>query len=50
MPWTGGAAFTMTAVHTPGFTFAVRIPGYARNVRFSVNGEALSPDIRSGYA
>ena len=50
MPWTGGAAFTLTAVHTPGFTFAVRIPGYARNARFSVNGEAVSPEIRAGYA
>ncbi|MGN0776486.1 MAG: glycoside hydrolase family 127 protein [Candidatus Ventricola sp.] len=50
MPWTGGAAYTMTAVHTPEFTFAVRIPGYARNVRFSVNGEAVSPEIRFGYA
>lgn len=50
MPWTGGAVYTMTAVHTPAFTFAVRIPGYARNVRFRVNGEAVSPEIRAGYA
>lgn len=50
MPWTGEAAYTIDAVHTPGFTFAVRVPGYARNVSFRVNGETLSPEIRSGYA
>ena len=50
MPWQGSAEYTMTAVHSPAFTFAVRIPGYAKNAVIRVNGEEISPEIREGYA
>ena len=44
-PWQGSAAYTMTDVHTPDFTFAVRIPGYAKNQTGHLSALATAPGL-----
>jgi len=47
-PAGGEIVYTMEQEKT--FTFAVRIPGWCREWALSVNGEAVSPIVREGYA
>ena len=47
-PWDGAVALR---TDTEGeYTLALRVPGWCRDFTFSVNGEAVEPEIRQGYA
>ena len=47
-PWNGKAAYTVEA--DAAFALAIRIPGYLPGCSFAVNGETITPEMRSGYA
>jgi len=47
-PWNGKAAYTVEA--DAAFALAIRIPGYLQGCSFAVNGETITPEMRSGYA
>ena len=50
-PWNGAIQYT---IHPSGgqsdFFFAVHIPGWCKNISVSVNGEAVQPNKKDGYA
>lgn len=52
MPWEGGITYTINPkVKDNEFTFAIRIPSYAENAVFYLNGNKLNvqSDVREGY-
>jgi len=50
-PWDGNAALKVTGFTEKEFTLALRIPGWCRNFKLSVNGKVLEAgvDISMGY-
>ncbi len=46
-PWDGDISFDMG---TGEYTFAFRVPGWAREFRAYVNGEEITPEVVKGYA
>ncbi|MBQ8512226.1 MAG: glycoside hydrolase family 127 protein [Clostridia bacterium] len=46
-PWSGEIGFTLSGGK---YTFALRIPGWARSFELKINGSRISPEIRRGYA
>lgn len=52
LPWGGEAALTVEPTQEETFTLAVRLPGWSRETRLLVNGEAveLAACSRDGYA
>jgi DUF1680 family protein len=51
-PWSGDIAITLDVEAPARFAVSLRIPGWARNARLAVNGEAVDPAALSadGYA
>jgi len=51
-PWDGRVRIGVRPERAAKFTLAVRIPGWCRNARLAINGEAvpLEPIVASGYA
>jgi DUF1680 family protein len=51
LPFGGTAALTVVSLScSSAFTLAIRIPSWSRTVSFTLNGEAVEPEIRDGYA
>ena len=49
LPWTASYRLTVTEADTP-LLLRVRVPAWAQEPRFTLNGSAVSPEIRNGYA
>jgi len=49
-PWSGAVALTIETEQPVQFKLRLRIPGWARTHRLSVNGSALTPPLVRGYA
>jgi DUF1680 family protein len=49
-PWSGAIALTIDTEQPVQFKLRLRIPGWARTHRVSVNGTALTPPLVRGYA
>ena len=49
LPWKGSYALTVEEADKP-FALKIRVPEWAQDIRFTVNGEAVSPEIEKGYA
>ncbi|MBR5111698.1 MAG: glycoside hydrolase family 127 protein [Clostridia bacterium] len=48
MPWAGEAEITVSAAEP--FEMALRVPGYAKDFRTRINGQAAAPNMENGYA
>lgn len=48
-PWEGDVTYKVAAKTEAPFTLAIRIPGYAKNVTVTLNGETISADTKDGY-
>lgn len=48
-PFIGTAAYTVTGVRSNAFTLAIHIPGYLKDYRLTVNGEAEDAPLAQGY-
>lgn len=49
LPWEGTYALTVTEAAHP-FRLMVRVPSWAEDLRFSVNGQPADPEVENGYA
>jgi len=49
-PWDGKVTVTLTPDAPTRFRLHLRLPGWCREPRLSVNGEAVTPETISGYA
>lgn len=50
MPWQGQVTVHICAQEDMNGTLRIRVPGYAENPRFAVNGNAMEPEVQQGYA
>ncbi|MBZ0279060.1 MAG: glycoside hydrolase family 127 protein, partial [Anaerolineae bacterium] len=48
-PWDGDIQITLTPVKPARFELALRIPGWCRDYRVTVNGEAVTAPLEQGY-
>ena len=49
-PWNGKVALTITPDAPTRFGLRLRLPGWCREPRLSLNGEAVTPEVVRGYA
>ncbi len=49
-PWNGKVALTITSDAPACFGLRLRLPGWCREPRLSLNGEAVTPEMVRGYA
>lgn len=48
-PWRGEVSYTISSVCTEAFSLAVHIPGYVKDFRATINGEAIKALVSRGY-
>lgn len=48
-PWEGDAAYTVRTERPVAFALHLRVPGWCKNWRLSVNGEAIDTEPEDGY-
>ncbi len=54
-PWQGKVSYTITRIADQAadgveFTLAVHVPGWCKDISFTVNNERVAPEIKDGYA
>lgn len=48
LPWAGDVSFRVETGATG--TIALRLPGWSRETKLTLNGKAITPEVRAGYA